>query len=31
MKVLCAINKKKTGHLLEGRTWDEVPELRKTA
>jgi protein gp37 len=22
------INKKKTGRLLEGRTWDEVPVLR---
>ena len=25
------VNKKKTGRLLEGRTWDEVPVLRKTA
>ena len=25
------INKKKAGRLLEGRTWDEVPELRKIA
>jgi len=24
-------NKKKAGRLLEGRTWDELPELRKTA
>lgn len=25
------INKKKAGRLLEGRTWNEIPELRKSA
>jgi protein gp37 len=24
------INKKKTGRLLEGRTWDELPKLKRT-
>jgi len=24
-------NKKKTGRMLEGRTWDEMPELDKAA